>query len=145
MHKKILPSNCTKAQLSAVIDSILNFSVLKRHGYTFYRCGVKDIVGKGATTRKKRYALQGKYTLTQTCWKISYIARGKNSPMRRAQVHRQLERYLCKGQWVQKGSNSFISRGAGRLLAVLQPRGLVSFVICTSNYMWSSKEIREIL
>ena len=24
------------------------------------RCGVKDIVGKGATTRKKRYALQGK-------------------------------------------------------------------------------------
>ena len=24
------------------------------------RCGVKDIVGKGATARKKRYALQGK-------------------------------------------------------------------------------------
>ena len=23
------------------------------------RCGVKDIVGKGVTTRKKRYALQG--------------------------------------------------------------------------------------
>ena len=23
------------------------------------RCGVKDIVGKGATARKKRYALQG--------------------------------------------------------------------------------------
>ena len=23
------------------------------------RCGVKDIVGKGLTTRKKRYALQG--------------------------------------------------------------------------------------
>ena len=26
------------------------------------RCGVKDIVGKGASTRKKRYALQGKVT-----------------------------------------------------------------------------------
>ena len=25
------------------------------------RCGVKDIVGKGARARKKRYALQGKY------------------------------------------------------------------------------------
>ena len=27
------------------------------------RCGVKDIVGKGASARKKRYALQGETTL----------------------------------------------------------------------------------
>ena len=29
------------------------------------RCGVKDIVGKGATTRKKRYALQGERKQTR--------------------------------------------------------------------------------
>ena len=32
------------------------------------RCGVKDVVGKGATARKKRYALQGVMRIIETSW-----------------------------------------------------------------------------
>jgi hypothetical protein len=47
------------SQTICLTNSAFGLTFIK---FFFYndRCGVKDIVGKGTTARKKRYALQGK-------------------------------------------------------------------------------------
>jgi len=76
------------------------------------RCGVKDIVGKGATARKKRYALQGsRWKTRDLTYKISKYP--SNSKLKKKDVDNEMKRAL--EVWASVTGLTFQQRTSGKV------------------------------
>lgn len=76
------------------------------------RCGVKDIVGKGATTRRKRYALQGsRWKVRNLTYKISKYPTSKRLSKR--EVDKEIRKALQV--WSDVTDLTFEQKSAGRV------------------------------
>lgn len=76
------------------------------------RCGVKDIVGKGATARKKRYALQGsRWKVRTLTYKISKYPTTKR--LSNSEVDKEIQKALQV--WSDVTDLSFEQRSNGRV------------------------------
>jgi len=76
------------------------------------RCGVKDIVGKGATARKKRYVLQGsRWKVQELSYKISKYP--TNQRLKKSEIDSEIKKAL--DIWADVTGLSFKQKYSGRV------------------------------